>query len=629
MSRPEPAQPTTTQQALEFYTTKHREESEVLQQAAIRWGRFSYLRGGSFLVALLFVFLGLANAADGRLLWYVLSGLGFVGFLVVTFLHERIHFQIRRSQLLVDMHRESIARLKRDWDQIKVPPFSVPREQQAVAFDLDLTGDSSLYKLLGIARTPLGIKTLGDWILNGASAKEIAERQSGVEELSRDFTYRQRFRLLCAQLHTSQSGPSRFIEWSESPHWFVGRRWLLWLSRVTSVAVLAGLLMLFLGGAEPGIAVSIMLTGLAVNFFLSVFFAGAMHDVFNQIASHQNEVSHYVDLFGMVGEFESQSPFLKKIQSDLTQDGDDVRRHVGSLSCLAWLANLRRNGIFFLPYLVLEFMFFWDAHILDLLENWKSRNGHKAGRWFEALGRWEAILALSKLKADHPDWIFPSVNERSSTSSKIVCRQLGHPLMDDSRVSNDVTVGPTGTVLLVTGSNMSGKSTLLRSIGVNVALAQMGSVVCAEAMTLTTLRIETSMRIVDSLADGVSFFMAELKRLKEIVDTAQRQNEVGEHAMLFLLDEILQGTNSRERNIAVSRVVRKLIDENAIGAISTHDLDLATTDELAKACCTVHFAEQFIDQDGQRKMTFDYQMRQGIAETTNALKLLEMVGLGE
>ena len=120
------------------------------------------------------------------------------------------------------------------------------------------------------------------------------------------------------------------------------------------------LLMLFLGGIEPGIAVSIMLTGLAVNFFLSVLFAGAMHDVFNQIASHQNEVSHYVDLFDMVGEFESQSPFLKKIQSDLTQDGDDVRRHVGSLSCLAWLANLRRNGIFFLPYLVLEFMFFWD-----------------------------------------------------------------------------------------------------------------------------------------------------------------------------------------------------------------------------------------------------------------------------
>ena len=629
MSLPESGQPTTTQQALEFYTAKHREESEVLQRAANRWGRFSYLRGGSFLAALMFLFLGLANAAEGRILWYVLAGAGFVGFLVVTFLHERMHSQIRRSRLLVDMHRESIARLKRDWDQIKVPPISVPREQQAVAFDLDLTGASSLYKLLGTARTPLGVETLGDWILNGASAQEIAARQPGVDELSRDFAYRQRFRLMCAQLHTSQAGPSRFIDWSESPHWFAGRMWLLWLSRITSLAVLAGLLMFLLGLTRPEISGSIMLAGLAVNFFLSVFFAGAMHDVFNQISSHQNEISHYVDLFDMVGEFESQSPFLQKIQSDLTQDGDDVRRHIGSLSCLAWFANIRRNGILFLGYLVLEFMFLWDAHILHLLENWKSRNGHKSRRWFEALGRWEAMLALSKLKADHPDWIFPVVKEHSPDSSKIECCKLGHPLMDDSRVPNDVTVGPPGTVLLVTGSNMSGKSTLLRSVGVNVTLAQMGGVVCAEAMSLTTLRIETSMRIVDSLSDGVSFFMAELKRLKEIVDSAQRQNEAGGHAMLFLLDEILQGTNSRERNIAVSRVVRKLIDENAIGAISTHDLDLATTDELAKACRTVHFAEQFIDQDGQRKMTFDYQMRQGIAETTNALKLLEMVGLGE
>ena len=143
------------------------------------------------------------------------------------------------------------------------------------------------------------------------------------------------------------------------------------------------------------------------------------------------------------------------------------------------------------------------------------------------------------------------------------------------------------------------------------------------------LHIETSMRIVDSLADGVSFFMAELKRLKEIVDQGKAYNRVSDRTMLFLLDEILQGTNSRERQIAVSRVVRKLIDENAIGAISTHDLDLATTEELAQACRTVHFSEQFSNVDGKREMTFDYRMREGIAETTNALKLLEMVGLGE
>jgi DNA mismatch repair ATPase MutS len=279
--------------------------------------------------------------------------------------------------------------------------------------------------------------------------------------------------------------------------------------------------------------------------------------------------------------------------------------------------------------MVLEFLFFWDAHTLDLLERWKKKNGHRARGWFTDLGEWEALCALAKLAGDQPDWIFPTVADASAQNAIIQGKQIGHPLIDESRVPNDIQIGPAGTVLLVTGSNMSGKSTLLRSVGVNVVLGQMGSVVCAEEMSMPPMHIESSMRIADSLADGVSFFMAELKRLKEVVDTAKTHAGDNPRRMLFLLDEILQGTNSRERQIAVSRVVRKLIDEKAIGAISTHDLDLATTDELAQACRTVHFSEQFHDENGKKKMTFDYRMKSGIAETTNALKLLEIVGLGE
>ena len=629
MSHTESGKPATTQQALDFYIGKEQEETESLRKLASRWSQFSYLRGGSFLVCLVCLVLGLADAAQLAPVWFFLAVLMFGCFLVIAFLHEGMHSQIKRSRLLVEMHKESIARIQRNWSEIRVPPITVPREQQAMALDLDLDGNGSLYKLLGIARTPLGIETLKQWILKGAPAQEIVQRQPGVAELASEYDYRQRFRLLCAQLHTSQSGPNRFIEWSESPHWFQGRSWLLWLSRLTSVGTLAGLLLFFTGVGPAEVSGSILLVSLGVNFFLSVFFAGGMHDVFNRISSHQNEISHYVDLFGMVGEFKSQSPFLQDIQRALTGDGDDVRQHVRHLSRLSWLANVRRNGILFIAYLLLEFMFLWDAHVLNLLENWKARHGRKAGRWFRSLGQWEAMLALAKLSADNPEWVFPEILDSTKENRLIECQQLGHPLIDESRVSNDVTVGPPGTVLLVTGSNMSGKSTLLRSIGVNAVLAQMGSVVCARSMKLTTLRIETSMRIVDSLSDGVSFFMAELKRLKEIVDIAELQNKSGSKAMLFLLDEILQGTNSRERNIAVSRVVRKLLDDNAIGAISTHDLDLATTDELEKACRTVHFTESFVEEDGQRKMVFDYRMRQGIAETTNALKLLEIVGLGE
>ena len=208
--------------------------------------------------------------------------------------------------------------------------------------------------------------------------------------------------------------------------------------------------------------------------------------------------------------------------------------------------------------------------------------------------------------------------------------ELGHPLLSDQgRVCNTVSIGPAGTVLLVTGSNMSGKSTLLRSLGANLVLAQAGSVVCAEQLQLPSLQLATSMRIHDSLADGVSFYMAELKRLKQVVDHARERATQAGPRLFFLLDEILQGTNSRERHVAVSRVVHHLIDSGAIGAVSTHDLELAHAEGLEDRCHCVHFRETFTQVDGQDRMEFDYQMRPGISTTTNALKLLKMVGLDD
>jgi DNA mismatch repair ATPase MutS len=198
-------------------------------------------------------------------------------------------------------------------------------------------------------------------------------------------------------------------------------------------------------------------------------------------------------------------------------------------------------------------------------------------------------------------------------------------------VANDVTLGPPGTFLLVTGSNMSGKSTLLRSLGVNVVLAQAGGPVCATSLSLPPLALATSILVEDSLEDGVSFFMAELLRIRKVVDAASRAEGEG-RTLLYLLDEILRGTNTRERQIAVRRVLSYLLAKGALGAISTHDLELAEIPELAAASEAVHFRESFApgaEREGKPVMTFDYQLRSGVATTANALKLLDLVGLGE
>lgn len=621
--------PTTPAAARQYYCDQlERQEAEVAQCAG-RWRMFSYLRGGLFFAFAAPALMGLANAWGIATLLWCLAGVLFGAFLIVVILHERMQATLIKGRMLSRMHRESIARCDRNWSGIKAEKVDVPNELLATSKDLDLFGPNSVFCLLGITRTPLGTETLRQWIIQGALPEEVSARQEAVAELKPEFEWRLKFRTLCEQLAASRSGPSRFVEWSESPSWFAnGRQWVLWLARLTSLTILISIGLLILGVLTLPVVGPVVIVSALINFALSVFYAGSMHEVFNQVSSQTNDALLYVELFDMVADYPAKSERLLELQSKLKRSGDGAQTNVQRLGLLVFLANLRRNGMFFLIFIVCEFLFFWDAHALDLLERWKAKNGSRARGWFGNLGQWEALCALAKLAGDQPDWVFPTVANAQESTLTLVGVGLGHPLLDENRVANDVQVGPPGTVLLVTGSNMSGKSTLLRSVGVNAVLAQMGSVVCAQSMSMPPLHIETSMRIADSLADGVSFFMAELKRLKSIVDVAKSHAGDNPRRFLFLLDEILQGTNSRERQIAVSRVVRKLIDEQAIGAISTHDLDLAATPELAEACQPVHFAEQFAEVDGKKVMTFDYQMRAGIAETTNALKLLEMVGLG-
>jgi DNA mismatch repair ATPase MutS len=280
-----------------------------------------------------------------------------------------------------------------------------------------------------------------------------------------------------------------------------------------------------------------------------------------------------------------------------------------------------------MAYIVVQGLTLWDIHILALAEHWQRQSGWQADAWFEWLARFEALAALANLAYDHPDWSFPQCVD-AGARQQLLAEGIGHPLLPDAtRVTNDVQVGPPGRFLLVTGSNMSGKSTLLRSIGVNVVLAQAGAPVCATKLVLPPIRLGTSIRVQDSLGDGISLFLAELKRLKQVVDAAMETEAAGKRVFLYLLDEILHGTNTVERQIAIRRVMLHLLQHRAIGAISTHDLALAEVDPLQSSCQAVHFRETFRDGPAGHEMTFDYRLQPGVATTTNALRLLEMVGL--
>jgi DNA mismatch repair ATPase MutS len=267
----------------------------------------------------------------------------------------------------------------------------------------------------------------------------------------------------------------------------------------------------------------------------------------------------------------------------------------------------------------------WDFHVLFAMERWRRRSGVHVRAWLDSLGTVDALATLAIARADEPDWVMPQVE---AAAGAYTATALAHPLIAaERRVANDVSIGPAGTLLLVTGSNMSGKSTLLRAIGLNAALAQAGGPVCAAALKMPAVELQTSIRVQDSLELGLSYFMAALARLKQIVDAAARHRiQAGQDAwmLMYLLDEVLQGTNSVERGVAVRGVAQHLLDMGAIGAMTTHDLALVDEEPLRSAGVLVHFTET-VHAGGA--MTFDYRLRPGLATSTNALRLMQAIGI--
>jgi DNA mismatch repair ATPase MutS len=310
-----------------------------------------------------------------------------------------------------------------------------------------------------------------------------------------------------------------------------------------------------------------------------------------------------------------EAPLLVRIQERLTQGGRAASVEMGALERIVGFVDARRNEVF---RFLIGPLLLWDVHCALALTKWRARAGSRVRGWLDSLGELEALASLGSFAHERPDFAWPDLTGLPAFEAQ----GLGHPLIpDEHRVGNDVHLPSAGRALVVTGSNMSGKSTLLRAIGVNAVLAFAGAPVCAKSLRLGPARVATSMRVEDSLSEGVSHFYAELRRLKSVLDMAR---EPASPPVLFLLDEILHGTNSRERVIGACAVVRELLARGAYGAVSTHDLGITALErDLGGAVQNVHFEEQ-VDGDA---MTFDYVLRPGIVQSSNALRLMKAMGI--
>jgi hypothetical protein len=581
--------------------------------------------------------------------WYWLAGTLTIAFIGALINFQRLKRRVSRAAILVAINQEGLYRLERNWVVLPPPPHvgqpgSIPLPASATidpatAADLDLLGVAGVQHLLNTPATPIGQATLCAWLLQPAAPATVTTRQEAVRELAPQVDFRDEVGAHGREVGQTQPHYERFVAWAESTPWLASEPRLLWLARLLPLLSLVLAVAAWQWGHIYGTLYLALGAVLSISLVLTLTVGRRAVETISQVEAQQDVFAAYAEIFDLLAAQPFSAPELCRLQAELTVDAHSAAGDKGESShplCagqqtrriqrLMPLAGIRRWMLFF----PIEVVTLWNFHLLWLLERWQVRSGKHVRSWLVALGEMEALIAMGTLHYDHPTWAFPALDaaEQAASVPRVTAANLAHPLLSPARaVGNDVTIGPPGSFLLVTGSNMSGKSTLLRAIGVNCILAQMGAPICGEQLRLPPLTVASSMRVQDSLAQGVSFFMAELRGLKAVVDSAQLAQTTAGTPVLYLLDEILQGTNTAERQIAARHVIRRLLNAEAIGAVSTHDLTLADAPDLAPVAVPMHFTESFSRGPEGPSMLFDYILRPGVATSTNALKLMEIVGL--
>jgi hypothetical protein len=576
-----------------------------------------------------------AVIAAAAVVWLALAGhlsivwitLPIAVFAVLVAIHDRLLRILERRRRAQRFFERALARLDGKWAGTGEPGDRYLDPAHAYARDLDLFGAGSLFELLCTARTHIGEDTLARWLLAPAGPAAARARQEAVSELRPRVDLREDLAVLAEESRTGVD-PVSLAAWGEAPGLLERGRlhaavWALTALGVAGVSALAAYVLSLLGAVRISEAASIALRDIfLVVLAVNGTFLYRVHQRIGAVVRAAEEAAEELKLLSEVLvrlERESfHSPLLAALGASLDTEGAPPSKRIGRLNRLMELLDSRDHVL----VRVAEPFVLWTTHLAFAVEAWRRHSGPVVRRWLTATGEMEALCSLASHAFEHPDDPFP---EFVGDEALLEAEAIGHPLIERSRVvRNDVRMGGAGPrVLVVSGSNMSGKSTLLRTLGVNAVLAQAGAPVRARRLRMSPLAVGASIRVTDSLQGGVSGFYAEILRLRQILDATARPGPKGA-PVLFLIDEFLHGTNSHDRLIGAEAVVRGLVERGAIGLITTHDLALAEiAGELGERAANVHFEDHI--EDG--RMVFDYALRPGVVRKSNAIELMRSVGL--
>jgi hypothetical protein len=547
-----------------------------------------------------------------RYINHMISGYWLLGAIVayaaLALSHEAVLRARGRAEATAKFYRRGIARLEDNWAGGGDPGERFRDPKHVYADDLDIFGPGSLFELLSTARTAMGEERLASWLLGPASAADIRERQAAVDELRGKLDLREQVGVVGSELRP-RIHPEKLVVWAESAPALTAR----WLRPV--VAILAMAVAITGGWALFGGPYQAVVALLAVTVVLRRI----LNKRAEEVVEGTNANAEGLELFAKILALIEAEPFACAALKTIAQSVSPSEQRKSSLevSSLArivyWIDG--REG---LMAKIADWAFLYSVQVAFAAEAWRARCGRRLRDWIAAVAEAEALLALSAYAYEHPADPFPEIS--SSTEAEVTGESLAHPLLpSSSAVRNSVDLNATTRLLLVSGSNMSGKSTYMRTVGINAVLALAGAPVRAKSLRLTPIAIGTRMRTSDSLQEGRSGFYSEVLRIRQVFDLL-----LGKLPVLFLFDELLEGTNSKDRRIGAAGLLSALIHAGAIGIVTTHDLALTEiTGALDGAARNAHFQDHI--ENG--KMRFDYTLREGVVSKSNAIELMRLAGL--
>lgn len=598
---------------------RHRARIETLGRALASEealsGRVSMVRLISFLAALTLLISGASDLDTAKL---AAGGASLALFVILVFYHSKITLRIANLEALVGVHERHLMRIDGSY-LARLPSGPAAPRGHAYASDVDLFGPQSLAHRIDTTQSVMGEEALIRLLGEPAPRDEIPSRQEAIEELARDLDFRERFEgSVSGRTMKSQTKSAILLKERLDP-----REFLVFLKEGTAALPKALTLYAWL---SPPIVIGLLIAAsfgalsyapftiaVIAQLFVSMTQGARFRPLFELVSSKKGNLDAYFAMWKVVEEKEFKAPLLRALRERTFPAGKKPSATLAELETKISLAELRYQ---FPIHFILDTLLLWDLHVGRSLIAYREKNRDGFEEAFRALGDLEAMVALATFRAIEPESVYPEI---VAPGEAFEARALTHPLIgSEHRVANDLSLGGPGSLLIVTGSNMAGKSTLLRSVGLAISVGLAGGPVLASRLRMPEVRLRTSMRIDDDLQAGASYYYAELQRIRGVIERADEQPPI-----FFLLDELLRGTNAEARLAGSRAILEHLLDRGAMGLVATHDFELTRLENEREGVENRHFTD--VIRDGE--MVFDYSLREGVVTQSNALRLLAGIGI--